>query len=148
MLFALWGVHMYVVIIDADGSLCLNLESFIAAQGGYKLVLSTGNIEEALNLVSGNLPRIVIIDTDQPRDTRFPAIEASKDLIPPSSKTLLSSRETEILELLNQGCTKESVADKLCLSYHTVKTHTTNIYRKLNVHSCREAIFKIFREGR
>jgi len=43
----------------------------------------------------------------------------------------LSSREAEVLHLSEQGYTTQEVADKLFVSYETVKTHKRNIIAKL-----------------
>lgn len=47
----------------------------------------------------------------------------------------LSDRELELLEGLVHGETYATLARKLSISPHTVKTHFKNIYRKLHVHS-------------
>lgn len=52
----------------------------------------------------------------------------------------LSAREAEVLTLLAEGLSYKMVADKLSLSFHTVNTHTKNIYEKLHVASLGEAI--------
>ena len=45
----------------------------------------------------------------------------------------LSFREKQIIKLLSYGLTNDMIADKLCISIHTVKTHIYNLYRKINV---------------
>ena len=52
----------------------------------------------------------------------------------------LSERELEVLQLLADGQTNHEIAQTLCVSVNTVKTHLKNIYGKLGVHSRREAI--------
>ncbi len=52
---------------------------------------------------------------------------------------LLSARELEVLQLLAEGLTNQEVAQRLCVTLHTVKSHTLNIYGKLGVHSRRQA---------
>jgi LuxR family maltose regulon positive regulatory protein len=54
----------------------------------------------------------------------------------------LTSRELEVLALLDRHLTSKEIAAELVISYGTVKTHTLNIYRKLDVHKRREAIAK------
>lgn len=44
----------------------------------------------------------------------------------------LTTREKEILLLLASGASNEEIADHLCISYHTVKTHLTSIYKKIH----------------
>lgn len=52
----------------------------------------------------------------------------------------LTSKETEILELVSKGFTTKKVAEKLCVCYETVRHHQKAIYRKLQVHSLVEAV--------
>lgn len=51
----------------------------------------------------------------------------------------LSRREVEVLELLSSGMKNSAIADKLCLSEKTVKTHVGSILRKLHVNDRTEA---------
>jgi DNA-binding NarL/FixJ family response regulator len=43
----------------------------------------------------------------------------------------LSSRETEIIQLIAAGMTNKEIAEKLFLSVHTIKTHRKNIIKKI-----------------
>ena len=54
----------------------------------------------------------------------------------------LTARETEILELLAKGYVPKEVADKLGISYDTIRYHLKHIYDKLHVHSRTEAVIK------
>lgn len=47
----------------------------------------------------------------------------------------LSDRELELLEGLVRGETYATLAQRLFISPHTVKTHIKNIYKKLHIHS-------------
>ena len=58
----------------------------------------------------------------------------------------LSEREQEILRQLADNRTPQDMADYLCISLHTVRTHTRNIYSKLNVHSRDDLIALVRRE--
>ena len=51
----------------------------------------------------------------------------------------LSDREIEVLQLIAEGQTNQEIASRFYLSLNTVKTHTRNIYGKLNVHSRTQA---------
>jgi DNA-binding NarL/FixJ family response regulator len=53
--------------------------------------------------------------------------------------TPLSAREREVLELIGEGATNREIAARLFLSPHTVKDHTTALYRKLDVRNRAEA---------
>lgn len=60
---------------------------------------------------------------------------------PESAKTYLTRREKEILKLIALGKTNEEIADALHISTLTVKTHVSNIYRKIKVPNRIQAIF-------
>ena len=47
----------------------------------------------------------------------------------------LSAREREIVVCVVKGMTNKQIAEKLCLSLHTVITHRRNIAGKLQIHS-------------
>lgn len=59
----------------------------------------------------------------------------------------LTPRENEILALLVDGIDSHSIADKLFISYETVRNHLRNIYRKLQVTSKSQAVSKALREN-
>ena len=52
----------------------------------------------------------------------------------------LSPRESEVLGYIVKGRNARHVADRLCISESTAKTHISNIYRKTNVHSQQELL--------
>ena len=54
----------------------------------------------------------------------------------------LTAREEEILEFLAKGFVTKEIADKLSVSYDTVRYHLKHIYDKLHVHSRTEAVIK------
>ena len=60
-------------------------------------------------------------------------------LITPSSLNL-TNREIEILRLIQKGLLSKEIADKLCISIHTVNIHRQNLLRKLGVQNSIEAI--------
>ncbi len=51
----------------------------------------------------------------------------------------LTRREKEILVMIAEGATNCEIADKLFISRHTVKTHTHNIFKKINTSSRSQA---------
>jgi LuxR family maltose regulon positive regulatory protein len=54
----------------------------------------------------------------------------------------LTSRELEILALLQKGLSDKEIAERLVLSVLTVKKHNRNIYQKLGVNGRRQAAAK------
>ena len=51
---------------------------------------------------------------------------------------LLTPREADVLELLQEGMTNAQIAHALSIGVETVRTHARNIYRKLGVSSRRD----------
>lgn len=62
----------------------------------------------------------------------------------PGPSETLTARENEILELLAQGFLYKEIAGRLFISHETVKRHIHNIYDKLHVQNCVEALNKVF----
>ena len=58
-----------------------------------------------------------------------PKIENTKDV------STLGEREKEIIHHIAKGMTNKQIADKLCISAHTVATHRRNICAKLDIHT-------------
>jgi DNA-binding NarL/FixJ family response regulator len=53
---------------------------------------------------------------------------------------VLTRRERQVLDCLADGAGRSEVAERLCISVNTVRTHMQNIMTKLGVHSTLEAI--------
>lgn len=56
------------------------------------------------------------------------------------SRSRLSKRETEVLEMLVEDENLYSIAEKLGVSYYTVRNHVQHILGKMGVHSTLEAV--------
>jgi len=54
----------------------------------------------------------------------------------------LTSREIDVLTLIDKGKSNKEIADILCLTISTVKTHILNIFGKLGVNRRIQAISK------
>ena len=59
----------------------------------------------------------------------------------------LTDREREVLQALAGGLSDQEIADRLCLSYETVRTHMKSILRKLGVESRLQALLLAARHG-
>jgi DNA-binding NarL/FixJ family response regulator len=59
----------------------------------------------------------------------------------------LTERERSVLELMSSGSTNPEIAEALHLSKHTIKEHTSALYRKLGVRNRTEAVQKAQRLG-
>ena len=51
----------------------------------------------------------------------------------------LTEREIDVLKLITQGLKNDEIADQLFISVSTIKTHTRNIFSKLDVRNRCEA---------
>lgn len=54
----------------------------------------------------------------------------------------ISKREYEVLELMAKGLSNQEIADKLFVSLNTVKTHSSNLFLKLEVSRRTQAVQK------
>lgn len=66
------------------------------------------------------------------------AHEASGPMV--AVPALLSERERGVVRELAGGAGTEEIADALCISPHTVRTHVRNIKRKLDARTCAQAV--------
>jgi DNA-binding NarL/FixJ family response regulator len=60
---------------------------------------------------------------------------------------MFSEREREVLALIAAGSTNREIAEQLYLSPHTVKEHTSALYRKLHARNRAEAVQRAQRIG-
>ena len=60
---------------------------------------------------------------------------------------LLTEREREVLDLIAAGSTNREIAQRLYLSPHTVKEHTSVLYRKLHARNRADAVQRAQRMG-
>jgi DNA-binding NarL/FixJ family response regulator len=64
----------------------------------------------------------------------------------PAGDYHLTVREKEILTSLVEDLSQKQIADRLCISAHTVNMHLRNIYGKLQVQSKAGAVAKVLKE--
>jgi DNA-binding CsgD family transcriptional regulator len=63
----------------------------------------------------------------------------------PRRDALLTAREREVVELLATGATNQTIARQLVVSPDTIKTHVSNILRKLDASSRADAVSRYLR---
>jgi DNA-binding NarL/FixJ family response regulator len=66
---------------------------------------------------------------------------------PVQKELVLTSREDQILRLLELGLSNQEIASQLCIAVHTVKNHVHSVLTKLEVRSRAEAVVR-FRADR
>jgi DNA-binding CsgD family transcriptional regulator len=59
----------------------------------------------------------------------------------------LTQREYEILALLSEGLSNKEIADRVKISYDTVRAHLRHIYEKLHVRGRTEAVRKYLKSS-
>jgi LuxR family maltose regulon positive regulatory protein len=131
----------------------------LAAPGGYIRIFADlgGQIDGLLAQVAaqGVAPLLVAamraaIDpaTSQPLSSQHPAAPGASAATMASATgsdseadfaTLLTFREQDVLRLLGRRQTNQEIAAALSISPQTVKRHTANIFRKLQISNRREA---------
>lgn len=52
----------------------------------------------------------------------------------------ISKRELEVLELISRGLSNQQIADTLFVSLNTIKTHSSNLFLKLDVNRRTQAV--------
>lgn len=91
------------------------------------------DVVEAIRVVAGGgslfTPRAIATLLNRRRDTE-------------SQLERLTPREKEVLRLMAEGISSRDIAEKLGISYTTVRTHIRSLGSKLGVHSKLEAIVK------
>lgn len=65
----------------------------------------------------------------------------------PEIASLLSDREVDILKGMVEGLDYKMLAERLCVSPHTVRTHIHNIYKKLHVNNKTQAVKIAMKRG-
>ena len=82
--------------------------------------------------MTGEVARKVIAAFHQPTAPMAPTVQ-------------LSTREAEVLDLLSQGYANKEIADRLQITYDTVRAHLKHTYEKLHVRSRTEAVARYLR---
>jgi DNA-binding CsgD family transcriptional regulator len=59
-----------------------------------------------------------------------------------AEKLHLSTRELEVLQLMADGLSNQQIAERLFVSLNTIKTHTSNLFLKMEVERRTQAIEK------
>jgi DNA-binding CsgD family transcriptional regulator len=126
LLFLLKWLQLRLVIIDHA------LEIYI----GIIAVLFTGlGIWVALKLARPKVEKVVV---------EKPVYIERKDEFTRNEKALamlnLSRRELDVLELMAQGLTNQEIAGRLFVSLNTIKTHSMNLFEKMDVSRRTQAI--------
>ncbi|MFI1564249.1 response regulator [Streptomyces sp. NPDC020490] len=134
------------VFLSADTSDAALLSAAEAGASGY-LLKSAGGDEIATAIRAAAAGEILI-----PARTLMEVLARHRETTRVSDQHAerlgrLTAREEEILVLMTQGLDNRAIADRLTISYATVRTHVRGILEKLEVRSQLEAVAKAFEWG-
>jgi len=125
LLLLKWLEWRYMIINDA----------FEIYAGAIAVVFTGLGIWLALKLITPKV-KTVIIERPVPANANFVLNEAEVH------KLRLSARELEVLQLMAGGLSNRQIAERLFVSLNTVKTHTSNLFLKMEVERRTQAIEK------
>lgn len=95
--------------------------------GAIAIVFTSLGIWLALKLVKPKVETVIV-----EKEIRVPATDFvfnEKE----AERLGLSKREIEVLQFMAEGLSNQEIADKMFVSLNTIKTHTSNIFSKLDV---------------
>ncbi len=128
---------LLVIVVTVYHDRDLLFQALKAGASGYLLKRSTPDevIHAIAEVRSGGAPMTseiarMVVETFRKR----PAKEVSS--------VELSDREMEILSFVSKGLADKEIANKLTLSFHTIRAHLRRIYEKLHVCCRAEAVTK------
>lgn len=135
--------NLQVIVITVYRDRNLLFEALKVGASGYLLKRSTP--EDVLRAIadvrSGGAPmtpeiaRMLVETFRKPVSKGQPAEESH-------NQESLSTREMEVLVFLSNGLANKEIADKLNISFFTVRAHLRKIYEKLHVRCRAEAVAK------
>lgn len=136
----------FVVAVFTDvHDLRLMLQALRAGVRGY--ILKSSDAEQLVDALVRLAAGEIVLDHGLATDAALLAAR-SVDLGEwPGAHLGLTRREAELLALLGEGIPPRDAASRMGLSPETVRTHTRNLYRKLDVNDRAAAVAIAWREG-
>jgi len=129
LLFLLKWLELRFVIIDHA------LEIYV---GAIALIFTGLGIWLAIKIIK---PKVTVVEKEVYLNTPFSINKKELELLN------LSKRELEVLQLMSEGLSNKEIADRLFVSLSTIKTHSNNLFDKMNVERRTQAIDKGKRLG-
>ncbi len=126
LLFLLKWLELRFVIFDHSMEIYIGAIAFIFTALGIWLALKLTR------------PKVetVVIEKEVYIKNSGPFILNEKEV----TRLGLSSRELEVLQLMAEGYSNGEIADRLFVSLNTIKTHTSNLFAKMDVKRRTQAI--------
>jgi DNA-binding NarL/FixJ family response regulator len=113
--------------------------------GAHGYLLKSLNADEFLEMLAG-------LEVGEAAITRKTAARLMSHFASPSQELegnseTLTERELQLLALVSEGLSNRAIAQRLSISYNTVKYHMKNILQKLGVQNRTEAVATAIRSG-
>jgi len=127
-------VIMLTIFEDAENiynAICAGATGYLLKNDFEHIIYSIKDVLNGGAPMTGSVARKVLNSFAKPVPVKKESLEQ------------LTDRENEILNALVVGSSYKMIADKLELSIDTIRTHIKKIYKKLQVNSATEAIYKI-----
>ncbi len=151
-----------VMLVDDHTMVRRGLATFLQVFDDLELAGEAADGGEAIQLCAQLMPDVVLMDLSMPVmdgvtatriiRQRFPKVQVLATLSPAAVQAMvhaanqpptpgydLTKRERTVLGLLVEGLNNTEIAEKLVVSPSTIKSHVSNILRKLDVASRTEA---------
>ncbi len=124
------------------------LEAISAGADGYLLKkASASDILAQLRMIrAGGAPLTAGVARTVLQLLRATRPESAETPADTAARLTLTQREQEVLQGLVRGLAYKQVADHLCISLDTVRSHVRAVYKKLQVHSVAQAVARAVRD--
>lgn len=125
LLFLLKWLELRLVILD---------HAFEVYIGAIALIFTGLGIWLALKLARPKIETVIVEKEVYVHTSTFTVNEQELN------KLGISKRELEVLQLMAEGLSNQEIAQRLYVSLSTIKTHSKNLFEKLNVERRTQAI--------
>ncbi len=116
--------------------------SFEIYVGAIAVIFTSLGIWLAIKLIKPKVEKVVV-EKYLYADPNIP-FTINEDVL---NELGISKRELEVLQLMAEGLSNQEIAKKLFVSLNTIKTHSSKIFEKMDVHRRTQAVEKGKRIG-
>jgi DNA-binding NarL/FixJ family response regulator len=149
--------RLRVLIVDDHEVVHWGFRLMLGEQPWVERCVSARNAEEAMTLTRRYEPHVALVDLFVGQESGAEICERLRSISPKTNVLMISGAGRispnaaraagEVLEAIAGGATNREIAATLFLSPHTIKEHTSALYRKLGVRNRAEAVQKAQRLG-
>ena len=136
---------LVVAVFTAAADVRLMLQALRIGVRGY--LLKSASADDLVDMLVRLHHGEIVVDPQLTTDALVLAANSIDLGDWPGAHLRLTRREAELISLLGQGRTPRDAAAEMQLSVETVRTHTRNLYRKLDVSDRAAAVAIAWREG-